>query len=200
MQNRLKTIETTKKYIEVFNKRDLVSIAALMDENCVFSRQTQPTIVGRRQIMSRNQKLFKRLERQGHRLRLISGIIDLPDAAAWPCIIGFLDGERFSVIILSVKPNGLINSIAVLLTPESVAKARPTEKIVEEEEKKKENVLNLTTEEVEERARGLRLKERKIKRRIEKEGRTPELIGKMMRLERAKEKLDYIRQRLKAST
>lgn len=188
MSNRVKAIEVTKEYVKLFNARNLMGLAAMLDpKEVIFTRQTQPSVLGKQAIMNRTHKLFKRLDMQGQKLTMVNAIIDLPDSPTYPCMIGVLDGQKFSVCFLSVKPNGMITNIAILVNPDSVAKARATQpaeldaalKIVKEPDRK----------ELEERAKGLRKKEIKLKRRIQKEGNTPELVVKMLRLETAKKKL-----------
>ncbi|MDV7341015.1 hypothetical protein RYZ26_15520 [Terasakiella sp. A23] len=188
MANLVKAVETTKEYVKRFNARDLMGLAGMLDaQEVVFARQTQPTIIGKQQIMNRTHKMFKRLSSQGQSLTMIDAIIDLPDAKAYPCMIGVLDGERFSVCILDVKGNGQIASITILLSADSVGSARPTDK--EGYEKALKQVKKADHKELEERAKGLRKKAKKLKRRMEKEGNTPELINKMLRLQQARENL-----------
>ncbi len=190
MANLVKTVEATKEYIKLFNARNLMGMAAMLDpKDVVFARQSQPTILGKQQIMNRTHKLFKRLDVQGQTLTMVSAITDLADVSAYPCMIGILDGEPFSVCFLDIKPNGQIKSITILLTPDSVAKARPTDK--EAYERALQTVKKADHKELEERAKGLRKKEKKLKRRMEKEGNTAELTHKMLRLEKAKEKLKH---------
>lgn len=195
MDNRLKHIETTKAYAKAFNDCDIPELRELITENeAVFSRQGQPTIIGRENILRRTRKLFKRLERMGQKLHMVNAIIDIKDDKARPCLIGVLDGERFSVVVLDCKPNGLVKTIAIILSQSMVQSARPTEPLTCDEKSREEtlNSLNPTFQELEERRKGLRVKEHKLKQRIAKEGNTPMLAGKMMRLENEKEKLQYL--------
>jgi len=104
MKNRIKTIEVTKNYIDAFNRRDMQSIEQMLDpDELAFARQGQPTIIGRDAVMRRVMKTFERLDRQGHQLHLISAIIDFKGMMAHPCMLGIMDGERFSVVVLDCK-------------------------------------------------------------------------------------------------
>ena len=141
MKNRLQTVEVTKAYCKAFNNRDYLSLAEMLDgDDVVFSRQGQPTLVGRGPILRRTKKTFKRLKKQNHTLQMVTAIIDIKGTKARPCLLGVLDGERFSVVIFSCKGNGLITSMAILLGPNVLAAARPLEPIpqLEEERGKRE--------------------------------------------------------------
>lgn len=189
MANMVKTIEVTKEYVKYFNARDLAGLSELLDDNdVIFTRQSQPTIIGKKVILHRTHRLFKRLEEHAQTLTMVNAIIDLPEKNAYPCMIGVLDGERFAVCLLDLKANGKVKNITILLNPDSVQKARPTEKALMEKamavkEQPDRKALEL-------RAKGLRKKETKLKRRILKEGHTHELALKMARLQAAKKRLE----------
>lgn len=190
--NLLKTLEITKAYAQAFNDRNLGAVEAMLDgDKTVFVRQTQSTIIGAKAIMNRTKRTLKRLKHFGQQLHMISGIVDIQGTNAHPCLIGILDGERFSVVVLSCKANGLISSISILLTPDMVAKARPTEPIEQEKivsDQKVQAVKGLSQAALVERKKGLRQKARKLKLRLEKEGRTPELVEKIARFKRMQAK------------
>jgi len=190
MLNRVKTLEVTKSYIVAFNNRDMAALEAMLcpDDIC-FVRQTQPTIVGVQPIMHRLENTFARLERQGHQLHMINAIIDVKDTKAHPCMLGILDGERFSVGILDVKANGKISNISILMTKDMLDKARPTEplhheEIVEMHNQKKE----ITEEELAERRKGLEVKAKRLMAQLEEEGPSQALLGKLDRLQEAQRK------------
>ncbi len=191
MKNRTKTVEVTKEYAEAFNNRDLDKISGMFDaDEIVFVRQSQPTIIGKDPIIRRTQNLFQRLDKQGHQLHLITAIIDFKGIKALPCMLGILDGERFSVIILDVKITGKITTISILLTNDVLQKARPTEPLAPERiAKMQEENKNITQEELNERRCILAGKAQKLKARFQDEGPTEELMLKLDLLEKAKEKL-----------
>lgn len=190
--NRIKTIEVTKAYAKAFNDRTLTELESLLDgDKTVFVRQTQPTIIGAKAIINRTKRTLKRLNNFGQQLHMITGIVDIQGVNAHPCLIGLLDGEPFSVVVLSCKANGLITSISILLTPDMVAKARPTEAVEQEkviQQQKVKAVKDLSKEALVERKKGLRQKARKLKLRLAKEGRTPELVDKIARFKRIQAK------------
>ncbi|NVK19572.1 MAG: hypothetical protein HWE30_12810 [Methylocystaceae bacterium] len=190
MLNRVKTLDVTKAYIVAFNKRDMSAIEAMLSsEDVCFVRQSQPTIVGVRPIMHRLENTFARLERQGHQLHMVNAIIDFKDTKAHPCMLGILDGERFSVGILDVKANGKISNISIVMTKDMLKKARPTEPLHHEKimELHQQNA-EITDEELAERRKGLAEKARKLKKRFEEEGPTQALLGKLERLKEAQRK------------
>lgn len=189
MVNRAKLIKVTKEYVQHFNARDLREMASLLDTNeVIFTRQSQPTIIGKNTIMNRTYRLFKRLRLHGQSLQMVNAIIDLPEMAASPCMIGVLDGEKFSVCFLHINANGMIDNITILLNKESVDIARTTEPDVLKEALIYEK--QPARRELEKRAKGLRKKKIKLEHRIRKEGHTHELALKMARLKIEKKKLE----------
>lgn len=210
MQNRLKTIEVTKKYCDAFNRQDLDQIKSMLDgPNAIFSRQGQPTIVGAELISNRTRKLFERLQRQGHHLHMVNAIIDIKESKARPCLLGMMDGERFSVVIISCKPNGLITSIAILLNEHVLKDVRPIEPLKAKEVKsaeamKPEEVAPIevpakplpSREELEERKKGLIDKAQKLELRLSQEGPTPIIMEKLKRLEKYKRALKQMEARV----
>ncbi|WP_419798752.1 MAG: hypothetical protein ACNI26_03495 [Terasakiella sp.] len=129
MQNRVVTLETTKAYGEAFNNRDLAAIADLLDDqNVIFSRQEQSTIIGKENVLRRIKTLFQRTDERNRKLELISAIIDLGNSKARPCLLCLMNGIPVAVCVISCKINGKINAIAILLNGAVVSTARPTEK------------------------------------------------------------------------
>ncbi|WP_028880162.1 nuclear transport factor 2 family protein [Terasakiella pusilla] len=199
MLSRVKTLAVTKEYIDAFNRRDLRAIENLLAPTDVsFVRQSQPTIVGVSQIIRRTQKTFDRLDRQGHQLHMISGIIDFKNIMAHPCMIGILDGERASVVILDVKNNSKISNISIVMTKDMLAKARPTEPMAQEKIETLHRMKPVISDaELRERREGLQDKAKKLKERFEKEGPTQALLGKLERLKEAQRKLKKLEEDLK---
>lgn len=199
MLSLVKTLETTKAYIAAFNNRDMAKLESMLDASDItFVRQTQPTIVGVEPIMRRTQKTFERLDRQGHQLHMIRGIIDFKGMKAYPCMIGIMDGARFSVVILDCKNNGLITSISILLSNDMVEKARPTEPLAQKEiEELHASKSVITEEELIERKNGLKEKAILLMKRFEEEGQTQELLGKWERMKEAEHKLKVLEEDLK---
>jgi len=196
--NRVKTLEVTKSYVEAFNRRDMNGLESLFDKEIVFARQSQPTIVGAEPIIRRTLKTMDRLDRQGHQLHMINGIIDFKGTNAHPCMIGIMDGEKSSVVVLDCKNNGLITSISILLTMDMVEKARPTEPLAAQEIAELHSMKpEFSQEELDERREGLREKAKKLKQRFEEEGPTQLLLGKLERLQEAQKKLKIIEEDLK---
>lgn len=128
MENRVKTIEASKTYAQAFNRRNLVRLGQMLDEEkIIFSRQTQSTIVGKENVIRRIRNLFWRLDQQNHGLKLINAIADVGETMARPCLIGLLNGKRVALCLLSCKFNGKITSIVILTRKNVVASARATE-------------------------------------------------------------------------
>ncbi|MDV7338407.1 hypothetical protein RYZ26_02280 [Terasakiella sp. A23] len=199
MKSRVKTLEVTKSYIDAFNRRDLKTIEEMLcpDDVC-FVRQSQPTIVGVNQIMHRCIGTFERLDRQGHQLHMINAIIDFKNTKAHPCMLGIMDGERFSVAILDVKVNGKISNISILMTKDTLNSARPTEPLAQEEIAELHAMKpQLSEEELQERRKGLEVKAMKLKKRFEEEGPTQELLGKLERLQDAQHKQKQLEEDLR---
>ncbi|WP_417830788.1 hypothetical protein [Terasakiella sp.] len=191
MKNRLKTIEITKKYIEAFNRRDLKTIEEMLDERDVcFVRQAEPTILGRAAILNRTRKSLDKLDRQGHQLHMINAIIDVKDVAAHPCMLGIMDGERHSVVVLGCHINGHIASISILVTKDFLQKARPLEPAAPSEIAELHSMKpKLSQEELTQRREILTEKAIYLQERLQKEGPTNELMGKLDRLQDAQKKL-----------
>jgi len=191
MINRLKTIETTKQYIDAFNRRDLGTIENLLDENDVcFVRQAEPTLVGRDAIMHRTRKSLSKLDRQGHQLHMINAIVDVKGVNAHPCMLGILDGARHSVVVLSCHPNGKISAVSILVTNDFVSKARPLEPTAPQEIAELHEMRpKLTEEELAERRKILTEKATRLHQRIQDEGPSQELMGKLDRLQEAQHQL-----------
>jgi len=190
--NRVKTVEVTKAYAAAFNQQNLLALEQFLDgEKTIFVRQTQPTIIGAKAILHRTKKTLKRLKRHGQNLTLVTGIVDIQGVKAHPCLIGILDGERFSVVVLTCKANGVIESISIVLSPDMVGSARPTEAIEQEKivsAQKNKASSAFTKAALMERKKGLRAKARKLKLRLAKEGRTEELKDKIARFKQAQAK------------
>ncbi|WP_419796714.1 MAG: hypothetical protein ACNI26_09950 [Terasakiella sp.] len=191
MKNRLKTIEITKKYIEAFNRRDLKTIEEMLDERDVcFVRQAEPTILGREAILNRTRKSLDKLDRQGHQLHMINAIIDVKDISAHPCMLGIMDGDRHSVVVLSCHNNAHIASISILVTKEFLKKARPLEPAAPREIAELHSMKpKLTHEELVQRREILTEKAIHLQERLKTEGPTNELMGKFDRLQDAQKKL-----------
>jgi len=191
MKNRLKTIETTKQYIDAFNRRDLATIENLLDGNDVcFVRQAEPTIVGRDAIMHRTRKSLSKLDRQGHQLHMINAIVNVKGVNAHPCMLGIMDGERHSVVVLSCHPSGKISAVSILVTHDFTSKARPLEPTAPQEIAELHQMRpKLSEDELAERRKILTEKATRLHQRVQEEGPSQELMGKLDRLQEAQYQL-----------
>jgi hypothetical protein len=113
-------------------------------------------------------------------------------------MIGILDGERASVVILDVKNNSKISNISIVMTKDMLAKARPTEPMAQEKIETLHRMKPVISDaELRERREGLQDKAKKLKERFEKEGPTQALLGKLERLKEAQRKLKKLEEDLK---
>ncbi|WP_135080436.1 nuclear transport factor 2 family protein [Terasakiella sp. SH-1] len=127
MLNRVKTADATKEYAQAMNAGDVATVASLLDNDVIFSRQEQNSIVGKENVLRRIRNLFWRLDEQNQSLQLINAIVDLGQSKARPCLICLRNGLPVALCVLSCKANGMITAVAVLLTGDIVASARATE-------------------------------------------------------------------------
>ncbi len=130
MQNRGVTLETTKAYAEAFNRQDISAIEDLLDdENVIFSRQEQNSIVGKDNVMRRIRSVLARAKEHKLDLHLVNAIADMGHSKARPCLISFRNGVPVALCVLACKINGKITSISIILSGGVVASARATEKV-----------------------------------------------------------------------
>jgi len=150
MFNRVKTLEVTKAYGEAFNNADVAAIADMIDDqNVIFTRQEQNTIVGKDNVVRRIRTLFHRTAERNRTLKVVNAIIDLGQSKARPCLLCLMNGVPVAVCVISCKANGKINAISILLSGGVVASARPTDKRAlqdknESAEPKRADVIALT--------------------------------------------------------
>jgi len=163
----------------------------MLDEDDVcFVRQAEPTILGRLAIMNRTRKSLAKLDRQGHQLHMINAIIDVKGIKAHPCMLGIMDGQRHSVVILNCHNSGKISSVSILVTNDILNQARPLEPTAPAEIAELHSMKpKLTHEELVERRQVLTAKAEHLQTRLQAEGPTNELMGKLDRLEEAQKKL-----------
>lgn len=134
MQNRIKTLEATKAYADAFNNQDVVKIADILDDDCIFSRQEQNSVIGKENVLRRIRNLFWRAEEQHKSLHVVQAIVDLGQSKARPCLITLVNDVPVALCVLSCKYNGHVNGIAILLSGDMVSAARPTEKMPGQEQ------------------------------------------------------------------
>ncbi|SCA58222.1 hypothetical protein MTBPR1_90069 [Candidatus Terasakiella magnetica] len=140
MLNRVKTVEVTKAYADAFNDGDVAAIGEMLDdENVIFSRQEQSSIVGKENVLRRIRNLFWRANEQNVSMTVVNAIADLGKTKARPCLICLRNGVPVALCVLSCKVNGKINAIAILLAGGVVASARATEPIASLENEKDED-------------------------------------------------------------
>jgi hypothetical protein len=126
--NLIATLEATKAYAKAFNEQDVVTIADMLDqENCIFVRQEQNSIIGKDNVLRRIRNLFWRAGEQHKHIQLINAIADLGSSKARPCLICLVNNIPVALCVISCKINRKITSISILLSGAIVSSARPTE-------------------------------------------------------------------------
>ena len=183
-------VQVIKHYCTAFNKRNLKSLGDILDEReTVFHRHDQEAIIGKTNILSHNQDLYRRIDKHGQQLFIIGAIIDYEDKKAWPCTLGILDGVPVSVGIVTLRNSKQISTIKVILDPEYVKRARPTEEIPTIEKPK------ITLDQILEREEWLKTRLKKIAFLMEKNGNLPHLVGKKIRVEQQLEKISQLKKK-----
>ncbi len=190
-QKRADVLALTKEYVVRFNNRDMAGLGDILDDHeSVFTRSDQQAVIGKHAILARVQDLYSRLEKHGQKLQVVSAIIDYDGKKTWPCTLGYLDETPISVGFLTLLGNGKIATIDIILTPDIVALARPTEELKKGEPKK------IDLQQVLDREEWLIDRMNKIKRAMASQGNLPHLVTKLMSAEKQMTKIEYLKKKL----
>ena len=129
MESYVKCVEVTEAYAEAFNRRDLASIARLLDREVISSSQRrQGVAIGREQVLRRIKSLWQSADNKDVTLKAHTGLVQIGEIASHPCMVVFKDKRPMSALVLEVNKGGMAYMLSAMVHKEFIKKIRLVDK------------------------------------------------------------------------